>query len=194
MPFHSGLALRAGDEVLVLHPIEDEVVRHDRFDSLVAMSPVLDLAEPMDVETFFERAAATLSAKLGLESTVIVDALMDREMTSSTVLAPGLAVPHILIPDVQGFHLLIARCAGGVRFPDHADPVQLIFVIVGHHEERNFHLRALSAIAQIVQEEGFEAKWAAATSTEELQRVILHADRRRFAEEDFAFVLSSRLS
>jgi hypothetical protein len=46
-------------------------------------------------------------------------------------------------------------------------------------DERNFHLRALSAIAQIVQEPHFEEKWMAAEGEEELRDIVLLGERRR---------------
>ena len=54
-----------------------------------------------------------------------------------------------------------------------------MFVLIGSMDERNYHLRALMAIAMIVQETGFEKKWMAARNPDELRDVILLSNRRR---------------
>ena len=54
--------------------------------------------------------------------------------------------------------------------------------MVSTREDRNFHLRALSAIAQIAQDESFEKRWKTAKTSEELRELILSADRRRFPD------------
>ncbi|NQT32778.1 MAG: PTS sugar transporter subunit IIA, partial [Candidatus Omnitrophica bacterium] len=46
-------------------------------------------------------------------------------------------------------------------------------------DERNFHLRALSAIAQIVQDPRFEKKWMKARSKEALRDIVLLGKRKR---------------
>ena len=67
----------------------------------------------------------------------------------------------------------------GVIFPDSKEEVHAIFVLVGTRDERNFHLRALAAIAQIVQDPRFEKTWLSARTTENLRDVILLGKRRR---------------
>jgi mannitol/fructose-specific phosphotransferase system IIA component (Ntr-type) len=105
--------------------------------------------------------------------------LHQREQQSSTQLNDWLAVPHIIVPGEERFDLLIARAIEGVRFSDQAPAVKAIFVLVGTRDERNFHLRALAAIAQIVQEAGFEKRWVTARSEQGLRDVLLLAERHR---------------
>ena len=54
-----------------------------------------------------------------------------------------------------------------------------MFILVCPRDERNFHLRALSAIAQITQDVNFDKDWLRAKSVEELCDIILLAKRRR---------------
>jgi L-asparagine transporter-like permease len=58
--------------------------------------------------------------------------------------------------------------------------VCIVFVLVGTKDERNFHLRALAAIAQICQQPDFDKNWLNARNTEELRDIVLLAERRRF--------------
>lgn len=55
----------------------------------------------------------------------------------------------------------------------------MMFVLIGSMDERNYHLRALMAIAQIAQEKDFEKNWMAARNIEELRDVILLSSRKR---------------
>lgn len=88
--------------------------------------------------------------------------------------------------EIQDFRLLIARCQAGIHFPEQPTPVCTVFLLVGPSSERNFHLRALSAVAQILQDASFEDKWRLAGITEKLRSIVLQADRRRFEEAAFA--------
>jgi mannitol/fructose-specific phosphotransferase system IIA component (Ntr-type) len=104
---------------------------------------------------------------------------MERENESSTALGPGFAIPHIVIEGEKKFDILIARSRKGVRFSDHAPKVTAVFFLLGTKDERNFHLRALSAIAQIIQDPDFERKWMSAKNSEVLRDIVLLGERIR---------------
>ncbi len=156
----------------------DDIIQ-DRFDKVIEESIVLDIDEAMDVEPFFRLVSEAMSAHLGLVPGEILEAIHEREKQSSTVLRPGLAIPHIVIEGEKTFDILLARSRGGVKFSEDATHVHAVFVLVGTLDERNFHLRALSAIAQIVQEPRFEEKWMAADGREALRDIVLLGERRR---------------
>jgi mannitol/fructose-specific phosphotransferase system IIA component (Ntr-type) len=84
-----------------------------------------------------------------------------------------------VIEGVNIFEILVVRCTEGVVFSDEEKNVHAIFLIVGTRDERNFHLRALSAIAQIVQDPDFEDKWMAAKNEDVLRDIMLLGKRRR---------------
>jgi hypothetical protein len=52
-------------------------------------------------------------------------------------------------------------------------------MLVGTRDERNYHLRALMAIAHIGEEPGFVERWLAAPATENLRDLLLLSKRRR---------------
>jgi len=54
-----------------------------------------------------------------------------------------------------------------------------MFVLAGSKDERNFHLRSLAAIAQIVQDPDFERKWITAKGIKELREIVLLGERLR---------------
>ena len=70
------------------------------------------------------------------------------------------------------------RAKAGVIFPED-NVAHIIFILVGSFDERNLHLKALAAIAQITQSPEFDKKWFEATNEEELKNIVLLAERRR---------------
>ena len=151
----------------------------DRFDRLVENAPVLDVAESLSAEEFFQLAARELAPRLELKPDLIAEKLIQREQEGSTLLGPTLAVPHIVVPGEGHFEMLMARAKKGIRFSQDAETVEAIFLLVGSRDERNFHLRALAAIAQTVQDEQFQKRWADAPGLQGLRDVVLLSNRGR---------------
>ena len=73
----------------------------------------------------------------------------------------------------------LVRSRDGVEFTPGNPPVHAVFVLMGSADERNYHLRALMAIAEIVQDGDFDSKWRRARGIEGLRRMVLGAERRR---------------
>ncbi|MCK5541897.1 MAG: cation:proton antiporter [Desulfobacterales bacterium] len=151
----------------------------DRFDLLVDKSLVLDLNEAMNKEEFFMLVSNAMSDSLNISPLVLNEMLTKREEEVTTVLAPGLAIPHIIIDGEKKFSILLARGKKGIDFSKSKPLVYAAFVLVGSKDERNFHLRALSSIAQIVLDPRFEKKWMRARSKTAIRDVIINADRKR---------------
>jgi amino acid transporter/mannitol/fructose-specific phosphotransferase system IIA component (Ntr-type) len=156
----------------------DQIVE-DRFDQLVKNGIILDLHESLEMEVFFDQIAQLLSQRLGLTKTELYRQFIEREQNSTTVIRPGLAIPHLTIPGKNRFELAIVRCEGGISFIPDQPPVYAVFILLGTLDERNFHLRALSAIAQIAQDLDFDRDWLRARKIEELRDIVLLAKRRR---------------
>jgi len=156
----------------------DELVE-DRFDRLVKRSPILDLKGSYTMEEFFRIASQELSPSLGVDPDVLAKKLLEREAQSHTVVRPGLAIPHIIVEGEGKFALLIARARDGISFSGEKEPVRAVFLMAGTRDERNFHLRALMAIASIAHEEDFERRWTEARTPEDLRNYILSSRRKR---------------
>lgn len=157
---------------------ERDEVTEDRFDRLIRSCKVLDLDGPLPAEECFRKVAKELSESLGMEEDDLFRRLLEREKSSTTVVQPGLAIPHVVVEGQGKFAVLPVRCRGGVKFCE-GPPVKVLFVLAGTRDERTFHLQALMAIAQIVQNEEFLRLWEEAKGPEELRRLILLAERRR---------------
>ena len=158
----------------------DEIVQ-DRFDHLVKDCHILDLPESVEAREMFVLAAAALAERLGVDEGVLVEKFRQREADSSTVIRPGLAIPHIIVEGRELFDILPVRSREGIVFGDDQPPVRTAFILVGSPDERNYHLRALMAIAHIVQEPDFADRWLAAAGAEQLRDILLLSSRQRDA-------------
>ena len=172
--YRSGLE----DELREIALERDEVTR-DRFDHLIQKCAILDLPSQTPVEDMFHQAADLLSKRLGIGKDKLFDLFRAREAESSTVIQPGLAIPHIVVEGKGLFDVLLVRCKKGLIFPGEDEPVRTAFVLIGSPDERNYHLRALMAIAHIVQERDFTKRWLAAPKVEHLRDIILLSERSR---------------
>jgi len=166
----------------------DDVIK-DRFDSVVEECVVLDIEESISLEEFFKLAADAMSERLELDPSVLFALLAEREKETSTVLNPDLAIPHIIIKGEKTFDMLLVRSRKGISFSPDYPNVHTVFVLAGTKDERNFHLRVLSAIAQIVQDPTFEHRWMAARNKQALRDIILLGKRKR--EHAFGFLSST---
>lgn len=154
-------------------------ITEDRFDKLIQQCPILDLKEQKNAEEVFGEVAEILSARLKLEKAQLVLKFLEREEEGSTVIQPGLAIPHIIVKGQNLFDVVLVRSVKGINF-HHADqPVHTVFFLVGSKDERNYHLRTLMAIAQTVQEKEFTKRWMQARDTESLRNLILLSKRKR---------------
>jgi len=162
-----------------------EIVRHrdeiieDRFDHLIKDCVILDIDGRQDIEDLLEEISIKFENKCKVSKDMLIKGFKDREKQSSTVIKPGLAIPHIIIPGEKCFQIIPVRSKEGIYFPNINEPVHTMFVLVGTLDERSYHLRALMAIANLVQESDFNKRWMNARNTEELRDVILLSNRKR---------------
>lgn len=159
--------------------LERDNVVEDRFDKLIRSAEIIDVENRIGHGELFEKIAEAFEKKLDLTKEDILAKLYEREEQSTTVLNPDLAIPHLIFPGQTGFEMVILRVNNGVEFSEEFPDVKMIFSLAGAKEERNFHLKALMAIAQIVQNADFQKRWEQAVSTEELRNLILTTKRSR---------------
>jgi len=105
--------------------------------------------------------------------------LTRREALSSTVIRPGLAIPHLFLDGLGQFEIILIRSRPGIAFKEGEAPVHAVFAIATPPQERNFYLKALVAIAEVAQDPDFDRRWLRAGSAEALREVVLAAERRR---------------
>ncbi|KUK91948.1 MAG: Amino acid permease-associated region, partial [Marinimicrobia bacterium 46_43] len=182
------LVSRITNKQLVTGTLEDELkqiirerddISMDRFDHLVEKAPILDLKGTVSRDELFRLSAKKLSERLNIDEKKLTELLKKREEEGSTLLTPSLAVPHVIVEGSNRFELLIIRAKEGIQFSEDYPGVKTVFVIAGSRDQRSFHLRALAAIAQIVQKRDFEKRWYEATNEQGLRDIILLSTRDR---------------
>lgn len=159
--------------------MERDVITEDRFDRLILESDILDIPESLDLDGFFHLVSSRIAPSLDMDPAEFFRLLKEREEDSPTALRPGLAIPHIIIPGNNKFTVNLARSKGGINFGDETEPVHIAFVLAGTMDQRNFHLKALMAIAEITTAPGFDSSWLKCRSTQGLRDLVLLSKRRR---------------
>ncbi|UCF00506.1 MAG: amino acid permease [Planctomycetota bacterium] len=159
--------------------IERDEIIEDRFDKLIRECEILDIAGRRPAEKVFRRVSTILAERLGTNEYVLFEKFLQREAEGGTVIQPGLAIPHIVVEGEKKFDILLVRAVDGIDFAHAPDPVKVMFVLAGSKDERNYHLRALMAIAQIAQEKDFEQRWLAARDNAAIRNLILLSARKR---------------
>ena len=159
--------------------ISRDEIKIDRFHELAEDSIILDLNEKTKLDIFLDVVAEKVSNQIGLEREKIIELFKEREREGSTAITPFVAIPHIIIPGSNKFKLVIVRCREGIEFTSEHDKVKAVFVLFGTKDERTFHLKALSAIAHIVQNPHFEKIWLNAKDNNQLKDIILLSERKR---------------
>ena len=161
----------------------EDTMEKDRFDKLVENCHIIDCVDDEDMDKAFDLAVIKLAPRVEVGMDDLKERLLEREATSSTALSPFFAIPHIVVEGEGVFEMLMMRSKKGIKFSDNAPNVHALFFLIGSKNQRHFHLVALSAIAQIVQDPTFEAKWMKAKDTAELRELVLNAERKRETEK-----------
>ena len=168
-----------------------EVVRtrdglvEDAFDRAVAQAPTFLLPGSATLDELFDEAAKLAASATGADADALRDRLLERERSSSTVIAPGVAVPHLVLPGAEGrFLVVIAKCEDGVPFGEDApagaeEPVRTAVFLFASEDRRGAHLRSLAMVAQTILAPGFAKRWLRARTPQQLRDIFLLARRTR---------------
>ena len=159
--------------------IERDEIIADRFDHLIQDCEIIDVKGKESAENIFRQVSGVLAERLATNEYVLFEKFLHREAEGGTVIQPGFAIPHIVVEGEKKFDVLLIRAVDGIDFPHAPDPVKIMFFLAGSGDERNYHLRALMAIAQIGQEKDFEKQWLAARDTAGIRNLILLSTRKR---------------
>jgi amino acid transporter len=161
-----------------------EIIHHrdemklDAFDEILQTAKAIDLAPGATPSDLLETVSKILAQKLARAEKEIRDLFIERERQGSCVLTPFVAIPHIIVEGEKLFYILLLRSREGVCFEENLS-VKAFFVIVGSRDMRHLHLKALAAIAHIVQHPEFEKRWTTAKNEDQLKDILLLSERIR---------------
>lgn len=155
----------------------DQLV-HDAFDEILKTAEAIDLDPGSTQDELLDVIAQALKDELSLSEGAIRAKFEEREAQGSCVVTPFVAIPHIIVEGTNLFKILLVRSREGIAFEVDTS-VKAFFVIVGSLDMRNMHLKALAAIAHMVQDPEFEERWTKAKNEAQLKDILLLAERIR---------------
>ena len=101
------------------------------------------------------------------------EAIIERESTMSTGVGKGLGLPHAKTSAVNGILAALAVTQEPVDFASmDNEPVRIVFLLVGTQDAKSQHVRILSRISRMMNQNDARERVLAAGSTEELLDVI----------------------
>ena len=114
----------------------------------------------------------------GLSSTVVVDALQERESLGPTGVGKGVALPHARmdgIDNVKGAFILLEK---PVDFSSvDSQPVDLAFALFAPQDAGVQHLKALAFVSRTLRETSICSKLRANPSAQTLHAILTEADK-----------------
>lgn len=160
--------------------IEREMIEQDDFDHAVANAVLLEIEEDSDLDSLWKLVANHLEPVLtDLSADETERLLREREAESSTAINQFVAIPHIVVDGTGVFRLAIIRARDGLDFGGGNNDVKAVFVLIGSLDMRRAHLRALAAVAQLVQQADFEELWLKTEELAGLRDMLLLSPRQR---------------
>jgi PTS system nitrogen regulatory IIA component len=83
-------------------------------------------------------------------------AILAREEIGSTIISPGLALPHARLEGVTNIEAAVGVCPAGVNDAhDGGTPIRVFVLFLGPAANMKEHLTFLSSVAALFQKEGF---------------------------------------
>ena len=110
-------------------------------------------------------------AKSGVipDADAALEAVLKREAMGSTIIAPGLAVPHAHIERLERTSLAVATSVDGIESATGAgDPVRLVILVLTGIATPGAYLKVLSGVSRAFSEEGVIAKVAQLPTPEQV--------------------------
>lgn len=103
----------------------------------------------------------------------VLEKLMERENVQSTAVGNGIAIPHCFADEIPDLIIVVALSLEGIEF-DSLDgkPTQILFLIIGNHQEYGLHLKAVARIARLIKSAAFIEKIVSTVSARDLIRVF----------------------
>ena len=148
----------------------------DPFYEVVQNAAFLEVEAGVDCEEVIRRGAALLAEQSGISRDLILGALLERNRLGETPADAGVALPHLLLNDVEGFHMVAVRSIQGLEFPLAGQSIHAVFLLLGARSNPTCHLRFLAEIARRAENPHFIDLWISAASVDELPELLLSAD------------------
>jgi len=147
--------------------------RNDPFVKTVLEAEFLEVPPKRNVEDVLRHAAIGLGKRSGISPDLILGALLERSRIGETPAEAGIALPHLLVDEIDQFYLVIARSIRGLDFPMSDQSIHAVFILLGSRKDPARHLRFLAEIARRAENPNFIDRWIQADNFDSLVEILL---------------------
>ncbi len=125
------------------------------------------------------QALGSLIALLDLaDPSSALNAILSREEMGSTIIAPGLALPHARLEGLKQLKAAIGICPTGVHDPQSGGaPIQIYVLFLGPSDNMKEHLAFLANVSALFQKKGFMDKLCKLDSPQGVLQAIRQAEK-----------------
>jgi PTS system nitrogen regulatory IIA component len=136
----------------------------------------VDIVDVDGKGAILEQLAARFAGVYGLDPTLVLERIEEREKLGSTGFGRGVAIPHARIPGLNRPVAAFFRLKAAVAF-DAADgmPVNMVFGLLSPEAAGAAHLHALAAISRMMRDDAMHAALAEAPGSEALYALLANS-------------------
>jgi len=181
------LLIRITNNFKLNHGLENELrdIIHQRddvelteFDKIVMEAPIVDLKKFTSLEELIKIEAEKFSPILGKNHLELETLFFERENEITTAISGFTAIPHIVLEDIETFHMAVFRCKDGIKFSEKHSEIKAVFLFVSSPKLNKLHLQTLASIATLIKDEKFQGEWLEAKDENYLRDLILLRKRK----------------
>ncbi len=134
---------------------------------------ILDLEGPDKKSILTTLSAPVSQTHPQLDHDQLVSVLVEREETSTTAIADGIAIPHGKMQTGDAVICAFGRSTAGVEFDSvDGNPTQLFFLLVSPEQHPSLHLRWLAHLAVLLKNPQFRQNLLNAESAKDVLAIL----------------------
>ena len=105
--------------------------------------------------------------------------IFHRESMMSTGIGNGIAIPHVLLPNLEGNCMALALCPDGIADYQSCDqiPVRMVFMLAAGKSQKVLHLKVLEAIGSLFYDGRLKAAFLAANDAKACLEILARAEK-----------------
>jgi len=141
---------------------------------------VLNLTAGDKREILGQLSAPVAETHSHLDADKLLDVLVEREETSTTAIADGIAIPHGKMAIGEEVICAFGRSREGLEFDSvDGNPTQLFFLLISPESSPSVHLRWLAHLAVLLKNPEFRRALLEAESAEEVLEIVEAEEKAR---------------
>jgi PTS system nitrogen regulatory IIA component len=142
---------------------------------------VLGLSAEGTEDTLAQLAAVFPSVVPEASPEAVTAALVKREQVHTTVITPGVAIPHGTVEGLKRMHVILGISPGGIPFcATKEDPVHVFFTILSPAGREAEHIKLLARVSRLIGHPGFIDDVRTAGSPDDVLAVVARVDQQHF--------------